>query len=59
MSGRPGWLWFSVGVLAFLLQHALQGWCPPMPVFRWLGFRAGVCVWGGGRVAGVRGGLLA
>lgn len=24
---------------AFLLQHALQGWCPPLPVFRRLGFR--------------------
>jgi hypothetical protein len=26
-------------VAAFLLQHALQGWCPPVPVFRRLGFR--------------------
>lgn len=24
---------------AFLLQHALQGWCPPLPVFRRIGFR--------------------
>lgn len=24
---------------AFLLQHAIQGWCPPLPVFRRLGFR--------------------
>jgi hypothetical protein len=24
---------------AFLLQHALQGWCPPIPVLRRLGFR--------------------
>jgi hypothetical protein len=23
----------------FLLQHALQGWCPPLPIFRRLGFR--------------------
>ena len=23
----------------FLLQHALQGWCPPIPVLRRLGFR--------------------
>ena len=23
----------------FLLQHALQGWCPPLPVFRRLGVR--------------------
>jgi hypothetical protein len=28
------------GVVAgFLLQHAVQGWCPPVPVFRRLGFR--------------------
>lgn len=26
-------------VTAFLLQHALQGWCPPVPVFRRLGIR--------------------
>ena len=24
---------------AFLFQHALQGWCPPVPVLRRLGFR--------------------
>ena len=23
----------------FLLQHAVQGWCPPLPVFRRLGIR--------------------
>lgn len=23
----------------FLLQHAVQGWCPPLPVFRRMGFR--------------------
>jgi len=26
-------------VTAFLLQHAVQGWCPPLPVLRRLGFR--------------------
>lgn len=26
-------------VAAFLLQHALQGWCPPLPLFRRLGVR--------------------
>jgi len=26
-------------VTAFLLQHALQGWCPPVPVLRRFGFR--------------------
>lgn len=28
-----------VTVSAFLLQHALQGWCPPLPLLRRLGFR--------------------
>jgi hypothetical protein len=26
-------------VSAFLLQHALQGWCPPLPLLRRMGFR--------------------
>jgi hypothetical protein len=26
-------------VAAFLLQHALSGWCPPLPIFRKLGVR--------------------
>jgi hypothetical protein len=26
-------------VFPFLLQHSLQGWCPPLPVFRRLGIR--------------------
>ncbi|HUE74324.1 MAG TPA: DUF2892 domain-containing protein [Pirellulaceae bacterium] len=31
---------FLPGIVgAFLLQHAIQGWCPPVPVFRRLGFR--------------------
>jgi hypothetical protein len=33
--------WFALPavVAAFLLQHAIQGWCPPLPVFRRLGVR--------------------
>lgn len=31
------WLPFLVG--SFLLQHAIQGWCPPVRLFRRLGFR--------------------
>jgi hypothetical protein len=27
-------------VTAFLFQHAVQGWCPPVPILRRLGFRA-------------------
>jgi hypothetical protein len=26
-------------VTGFLLQHAVQGWCPPVPILRRLGFR--------------------
>jgi hypothetical protein len=33
------WYWLSFGVQGFFLQHALQGWCPPLPVFRRLGVR--------------------
>ena len=33
------WLALPVGVAAFLLQHAVQGWCPPVPLFRRLGVR--------------------
>ncbi len=31
--------WLPTAVVAFLLQHAIQGWCPPVPVFRRLGVR--------------------
>jgi hypothetical protein len=33
--------WFVLPALVsgFLLQHAIQGWCPPLPVFRKLGVR--------------------
>lgn len=33
------WLWLSGIVLPFLLQHGLQGWCPPLPVLRRMGVR--------------------
>jgi hypothetical protein len=33
------WFLFPAVVAGFLLQHAVQGWCPPVPVFRRLGFR--------------------
>jgi hypothetical protein len=26
-------------VTGFLLQHAIQGWCPPVPILRRMGFR--------------------
>ena len=32
-------LLLPAGVLSFFLQHALQGWCPPIPIFRRRGVR--------------------
>jgi len=32
-------LWLPALVSLFLLQHALQGWCPPLPLLRRLGVR--------------------
>jgi len=33
--------WFAAPAIiaGFLLQHAIQGWCPPLPLLRRLGFR--------------------
>lgn len=33
--------WFALPILVgtFLTQHAIQGWCPPIPILRKLGFR--------------------
>lgn len=31
--------WLPAAVAGFLLQHAIQGWCPPVPIFRRLGIR--------------------
>lgn len=33
------WLLLSLAVQGFFLQHALQGWCPPIPILRRLGVR--------------------
>lgn len=35
----PYWLILPALVTTFLFQHALQGWCPPIPVLRRFGFR--------------------
>lgn len=32
-------LLLPAAVFSFLTQHALQGWCPPIPLFRRLGVR--------------------
>ncbi len=39
LAGRRRWLAVPIVVQAFFLQHALQGWCPPLPVLRRLGVR--------------------
>jgi hypothetical protein len=36
---HPNWLALPALVTAFLFQHAVQGWCPPIPMLRRLGFR--------------------
>lgn len=31
--------WLPMLVQGFLLQHAIQGWCPPLPILRQMGVR--------------------
>lgn len=38
-AGSRRWLWLTAVIPAFLLQHAVQGWCPPLAVLRRLGIR--------------------
>ena len=38
-TGSKKWLIIPGIVLPFLFQHAVQGWCPPVPLFRRLGVR--------------------
>ena len=33
------WFALAAAVQGFFLQHALQGWCPPLPLLRRLGVR--------------------
>lgn len=33
------WFFLPGVVGGFLLQHAIQGWCPPLPIFRRMGVR--------------------
>jgi hypothetical protein len=39
MTRSRKWLMIPSVVLPFLFQHALQGWCTPIPIFRRLGVR--------------------
>ncbi|WMJ73388.1 hypothetical protein RCC89_09455 [Cytophagaceae bacterium ABcell3] len=36
---NKGWLALTGAVSGFLMMHSLQGWCPPVPVLRAMGFR--------------------
>jgi len=38
-SRNHRWLILPFAVGGFLMQHALQGWCPPVPLWRRLGVR--------------------
>lgn len=37
--GKREWIILPLVVLSFLLQHAIQGWCPPIEIFRRMGIR--------------------
>jgi hypothetical protein len=39
LTRSRSYLILSTFVAAFLLQHAISGWCPPVPLLRRLGFR--------------------
>jgi hypothetical protein len=39
ITGRRKWFVVPVLVSSFLLMHAVQGWCPPVPLLRRLGVR--------------------
>lgn len=41
LGSTIGRRWFALPALvsAFLFQHAVEGWCPPLPILRRLGFR--------------------
>ena len=39
LTRNRAWFVLPVVVQGFFLQHALQGWCPPIPILRGLGIR--------------------
>jgi hypothetical protein len=39
LLGKSRWFLLPAAASGFLLQHAVEGWCPPIPVLRRLGFR--------------------
>ena len=39
LGGGKKWLLLTGTAMGFLMNHALRGWCPPVPLFRKLGVR--------------------
>jgi hypothetical protein len=39
LTASKRWFLLTAGVMGFLFQHGVQGWCPPMPIFRSRGVR--------------------
>ena len=39
LTASRKWLLLTGTVMGFLMQHAVQGWCPPVPIFRKRGVR--------------------
>ncbi len=39
LKGHRKWFILPIMVAVFLFQHAVQGWCPPVSLFRRLGIR--------------------
>lgn len=37
--GSRKWYFLPIIVSSFLLRHGIQGWCPPLPLFRKFGIR--------------------
>lgn len=39
LYGKKNWMMLSAAVSAFMIQHAVQGWCPPLTIIRRMGVR--------------------
>ena len=39
LTKNKNWLILPTVVLSFFMQHAIQGWCPPLPILRKLNIR--------------------
>jgi len=39
ITNKKNWLILPAVVLGFFMQHAIQGWCPPLPILRKLNIR--------------------